>query len=176
MKIDNILKQYVSVRKALIDEKARLESRLEEINQVLGETPSVPAVPLEAVGRRRRVRGPMSMKAAVIKVTTGHPMTKPEIMAAIRELGYRSSSKKPTRMLDNVLYGRNPRFRNEDGRFSPIITGGRSAEMTQMAEATGRSRRRRMSAAGRARLSLLLRRRWAKVKRTGGRSLKARLV
>jgi len=48
-------------------------------------------------------------------------------MAAIQKLGFRSASKKPLQLLDNLLYGRNPRFKNDNGRFSPMGTATREA-------------------------------------------------
>ena len=91
------------------------------------------------------------MRAAVVQVTTGNPMTKPEILAAIQKLGFRSKSEKPVRMLDNLLYGKNPRFKRENGRFSPMGTATRAARPKPATVKP--SRKHKMSAAGRARLS-----------------------
>ena len=113
------------------------------------------------------------MRAAVLQVTTGHPMTKPEIMAAIQKLGFRSASKNPMSSLSPLLYGKNPRFRNENGRFSPMITTTGSAEAKRTPKAVMPAKKRKVSAAGRARLSALTKARWAKIKKAGGKRLKA---
>jgi len=170
----DILQQYVSARNALLDEKAQTESRLQQLNQALTGTPVVQAVapkPVEKVPRQ--TRSPISMRAAVVQVTTGHPMTKPEILAAIQNLGFRSASKKPRRRLDNLLYGKNPRFKRENGRFSPMGTATGAAEAKRTAKAVMPTVKRRVSAAGRARRSALTKARWAKIKKAGGRKLKA---
>jgi hypothetical protein len=170
MKTD-ILQQYVSARKALLHEKRQLEGRLQQINHALGQACSaVTVAPTPVAPIRRHTRSLISMKAAVIQVTTGHPMTKPEIMAAIQKLGFRSASEKPARMLDNLLYGKNPKFRNDKGRFSPLS---KAAGAARPKPATRPSRKRKVSAAGRAKLAALMKARWAKIKKAGGRKLKA---
>jgi hypothetical protein len=113
------------------------------------------------------------MKAAVIQVTTGHPMTKPEIMAAIQKLGFLSKSEKPLRMLDNLLYGKNPRFKNDNGRFGPMGTSTRAAGTKPATKVGSPTRKRKVSAAGRTKLSALMKARWAKIKKAGGKRLKA---
>jgi hypothetical protein len=124
----DILQQFVSAHSALLDEKAQVEARLRQINQALEQAPPAVALTPKPVARiPRRRRSPISMRAAVVQVTTGNPMAKPEIMAAIQKLGFRSKSEKPVRMLDNLLYGKNPRFKRENGRFSPMGTATRAA-------------------------------------------------
>jgi hypothetical protein len=169
---NDILQQYVSARQALLDEKAQVEARLRQITRALSEAPSAVTVapkPVAPIPRRRR--GPISMKAAVIQVTSGHPMTKPEIMAAIQKLGFRSASKNPINSLSTLLYGKNPKFRNDNGRFSPLTraTGAAGAKRATVKP----SGKRKMSAAGRAKLSALIKARWAKIKKAGGKRLKA---
>ena len=64
----------------------------------------------------------MSLREAVLKVTAEKPLTKPEIMEAVKKLGYEFNTKKPMDSLGTLLYkkrdGRNL-FKNENGRFSP---------------------------------------------------------
>jgi hypothetical protein len=173
MKTD-ILKQYVSARRALLREKARLEARSHQINQALAEAPAPPTVtPKRAAPTARRTRSPISMRAAVIRATAGHPLTKPEILAAIQELGFRSTSKKPARMLDNLLYGRNPRFKNDQGRFSPLGAIAGSSRVKPVTKTAKPSGKHKMTAAGRAKLSALIKARWAKIKKAGGKKLRA---
>jgi hypothetical protein len=91
-------------------------------------------------------------------------------MAAIQKLGFRSAPKNPINSLSTLLYGKNPKFRNDNGRFSPMGTATRAAGTKP---ATRPSGKRKVSAAGRARLSALTKARWAKIKKAGGRKLKA---
>ena len=155
MKTDSI-QQYVSARNALLDEKTQIEARLQQINQALGEAPSAETVTSKPVARiPRRRRSPISMRAAVVQVTSGHPMNKPEIVEAIQKLGFRSASKNPMSSLSTLLYGRKPRFKNEDGRFSPMSGGAGAAGAKRTAKAVMPTKKRKVSAAGRARLSAL---------------------
>jgi hypothetical protein len=170
MKTD-IFQQYVSAHSALLHEKTQVEALLRQINQALDHAPSaVTATPKPVAPIPRRRRSPISMRAAVLQVTTGNPMTKPEILAAIQKLGFRSASKNPINSLSTLLYGKNPKFRNDNGRFSPMVTATRAARPRP---ATRPSRKRKVSAAGRAKLSALTKARWAKIKKAGGRKLKA---
>jgi len=175
---NDVLKQYVSARRALLQEKAQLEARLEQLNHALGQTldqapPAVAVISKSPTRTVRRVKRGISMKAAVLEVTKGHPMTKPEIMAAIQKLGFRSASEKPVRMLDNLLYGKKPRFKNDDGRFSPLARTARKAGTKTVAKAARPPKKRKMSAAAKAALSVAAKARWAKIKAAGGRKLKA---
>ena len=128
MKIDK-LKQYVALRDSLLDEKAQLEARLEQINKALGKDsiasvslvkPVKPAKRVKAPvsAKRKRAKNPMSLKEAVRKVTSERPMTKKEILSAIQKLGYRFSAADPMNSLNVVLYTKGL-FRNDNGKFSP---------------------------------------------------------
>lgn len=128
MKIDK-LKQYVALRDSLLDEKAQLEARLEQINKALGKdsiasvSPVKPVKPAKRVkapvsAKRKRAKNPMSLKEAVRKVTSERPMTKKEILSAIQKLGYRFSAADPMNSLNVVLYTKGL-FRNDNGKFSP---------------------------------------------------------
>jgi len=157
---NDILKQYVSARSALLQEKAQLEARLQQLNHALGQTPdqvppAVAVIPKSPTRTVRRVKRGISMKAAVLEVTAGNPMTKPEILAAIQKLGFRSASEKPVRMLDNLLYGKNPRFKNDEGKFSPPVRTARATGTKLVAKAAKSPKKRKMSAAAKAALSVV---------------------
>jgi hypothetical protein len=119
MKLDPV-KQFVALRAALVNEKARLEARLVEINRALNQTTRAVSAPATA-GKtsRQRARNQMSLKEAVIRVTKGKPLTKPEILDAIGKIGYRFAAKDPTNSLNVTLYTKG-NFKNKDGRFSPL--------------------------------------------------------
>jgi hypothetical protein len=124
------LKKFVAMRESLLAEKEQLAVRLQEIDAALGavaEVPAAPAAPAvkkaapKGKGRRgwRRLQNPMSLREAVIKVTSKTPLTKKEIVAAVEKLGYKFASKDPVNRLGVLLYGKNPKFKNDDGKFSP---------------------------------------------------------
>ncbi len=121
MKTDT-LKQYIALRRSLLTEKASLEARIHEINQALNENGSAPKAGIAPARPRakgaKRLNNPLSLKAAVVKVTTGKPLTKPEILDAVQKLGYRFAAKDPVNSLNTVLYT-GKTFKNQDGRFSP---------------------------------------------------------
>jgi len=125
------LKQFLSLRDELTAEKRALELRLAQLNRILGSQPApvaqpAPAVdagpetaPARRVRRLKRLRNPMSLKAAILKVNT-RPMKKQEILSAVQKLGYKFATSNPMNSVNVILYGRKPRFRNDNGLFSPI--------------------------------------------------------
>jgi hypothetical protein len=120
MKMDK-LKQYVALRDSLLKEKSELESRLAEINRALGsDTGDAAAAPRSTGAGRggRRLQNPMSLKEAVSRVTASRPLSKPEILEAIKKIGYRFQAKDPTNSLNVVLYTKG-QFKNHGGKFSP---------------------------------------------------------
>lgn len=115
------LKQYVALHQALLKEKAALEQRLAQIEQALSGTVPAKSASASAAAPRaivRRMKNKLSLKAAVIKVTSAKPLTKPEILAAVRKLGYRFGAPNPLPSLNTVLYT-GKAFKNEGGKFSP---------------------------------------------------------
>ncbi|MCS1409105.1 MAG: hypothetical protein M2R45_02284 [Verrucomicrobia subdivision 3 bacterium] len=118
------LKQYVSLRQAIAKEKAQLEERLEQINQVLqtdgpGNLPDLGSSGLRLRERGiKRIRNKISLREAVLQVTAKKALTKQEILQAIGKLGYKFTSDKPMNSLNAVLYA-NKQFKNANGRFSP---------------------------------------------------------
>jgi hypothetical protein len=168
------IKRYLSLRDSLIQEKAKLETRLGEINQALGgsaptagtkssaTTASVPAV---RQGRRGR-RGTISLREAVLQSTEKSPLTKEEILDRVKALGYRFQTNNPLNSLGVILYGKNPRFKNEGGRFSPMGGGSASQNATasKAANSPGRKARRKLSPEARERIAAAQRARWAKRK------------
>lgn len=78
-------------------------------------------------------------------------------------MGYRFSTKDPMNSLGVILYGKNPRFKNDGGRFS--ATGGGGGSNGASARTTGKSGgRRQMSAEARERIAAAQRARWAKAR------------
>ncbi len=169
------LQQYLSLREALMRERNELQQRLIDINQVLGGEIHVPFVkaaggeipgPLKGARGRGRKRSGLSLREAVMQVATS-PLTKEEILQRVQSLGYRFSTKNPLNSLGVILYGKNPKFRNEGGRFT-VANGGSQKTMGPFTEPSrGRKGRRQMSPDARARIAAAARVRWAKAKRAG---------
>lgn len=166
----NDIRRYISLRDSLIQEKSKLESRLREISEALGEsseqrsTPTLARPAVAASGRRgRRSSGGLSLRDAVLQVTSRGPLTKQEILDGVQQLGYRFSTNNPANSLGVILYGKNPRFKNDDGRFSPAgaPTSPRGQSSTQNG---GRGKRRKLSPEARERIAAAQRARWAKSK------------
>ena len=167
------IKRYLSLRDSLIQEKTKLETRLSEINEALGGT-SAPApratspAPASArpAGRGRRgPRGTISLREAVLQATANAPLTKEEILNRVKALGYRFSTNNPLNSLGVILYGKNPRFKNQDGRFSPTgSVSSQTAQKSQPAKATPKKGRRQLSPEARERIAAAQRARWAKRK------------
>ena len=106
MKVDSV-KQYVALRSALTQEKSALEARLAEINRALGGS-SAPAaavvVKTSPTKRGPRAQNSMSLKEAALQVAKAGPMTKPDMLVAIKKLGYKFSAKNPMMSLNTLLY------------------------------------------------------------------------
>lgn len=122
------IEQYLKMRNALLKEKAGLEKRLAAINAALGVPAPLAAAPAPPAGGPaatstrggwKRVKNAMSLREAVLKVTAEKPLTKPEILEALDKLGYKFATPNPMNRLNVLLYGRYPKFKREQGRFSP---------------------------------------------------------
>ena len=163
------IKKYITLRDALVQEKTRLESRLREINSALGQNQEPAsgrggsvAQPVTARRGRRGARSGLSLRDAVLQATGKGPLTKEQILEAVKGLGYRFSTNNPLNSLGVILYGKNPKFKNSDGRFSPS-----GPTNVGRVENTGRrvvSKRGKLSPEARARIAAAQRARWAKVK------------
>lgn len=111
------LRQFVTLRRALLQEREKLRARLRQIEAAL----SGPEGATSGVGRRLlpKLKNPMPLKDAIIKVTSNGPKTKQEILQGIKKLGYRFATSDPMNSLNVILYGRKPKFKNDGGKFSP---------------------------------------------------------
>ena len=120
------LKAFVSIRASLEAERARLSARLVEIEGALGTFAA--AAPAKTAGKsaklavapasRKRAQNELSLKEAVIKALEKKPLTKAEILEGVQKVGYKFTAKNPTNSLNTLLYGKKPKFKNEDGKFS----------------------------------------------------------
>lgn len=113
------IKQFVALRERLVKEKAEIEARLGEINTVLGGMKSIEQPRKEPRATPvHRIPNPMSLREAVLKVTAKKALTKQEILDEVQKLGYRFGGGNPMNSLGVLLYGKKPKFKNIDGRFS----------------------------------------------------------
>ena len=79
------------------------------------------------------------MKEAIIEATKAKPLAKEEIFEAVKKLGYQFTTKKPMASINVVLYSKNPKFKNQDGKFSAAQPGKlRSAWIRKRGHLTGR--------------------------------------
>jgi hypothetical protein len=168
MRHDN-LRQYVSLRDAILQEKTKIEQRLREINQALGQMVGFGAD--GRVGSRTggsRNRNAISLRDAVIEVVKSGPLSKDEILKGVQDLGYKFATNDPMNSLGVILYGKNPKFLNEGGRFglpSGFIPSeprqrGRPALNSKAAPAGGGGRRQ-MSPEAKAKIAAAAKARWA---------------
>jgi hypothetical protein len=99
-----------------------------------------------------------------LQATSSGGLSKQEILKEVQRLGYKFSTKDPMNSLGVILYGKNPRFRNQEGRFSPM-SGTASASPKANGGTPGRrSKRGQMSAEARERIAAAQRARWAKAR------------
>ena len=114
------LKNFATLRRSLETERERIRARLQAISAVLSDEPlrASPPAKLAKVKRVVRSRNELSLKEAIVKVTTGKPLAKDEIFEAVKKLGYKFTTTKPLNSINVVLYGKKPKFKNQDGKFT----------------------------------------------------------
>lgn len=115
------IEKFVALRTELLKEKAALESRLARINVALSDTAS-PRAAKPAVKTRRpraRVKNKLSLKEAALQVTRARPLTRQEIVKAVKQIGYKFKTKDPLNSLNMVLYS-SKAMKNVGGKFSPV--------------------------------------------------------
>lgn len=111
--------EILSIRaRSLSDFRSRVDALRQE--WIDGTKPRKPSV--QQSGSPKNPNNPMSLRKAIIQVTTGNPLTKPEILEAVKKLGYKFNTKKPMDSLGTLLYKKKAgrkQFKNDNGRFSP---------------------------------------------------------
>lgn len=120
MKESDPLKQYVALRDGIIAEREMIINRLREIDEACGQA-GFSAVdrfygPRTPTGR---IRNELSLRDCVFKTLEGgKELTKHEILDRVCKMGYQFSTDDPLNSLGVILYGKNPKFKNEHGKFS----------------------------------------------------------
>jgi hypothetical protein len=172
------LQQYAKLHKQLTEEKGELESRLNQINQVLGgerapeESAPSPSVPMEVAPRpaKRRGRKPkagnqMSMREAVLTALSQGPLARKELVKAVEDVGYVFTTKNPLNSIGSILYAKNTQVKSKGGKF---YLPGRAATATPARTGSAdvpapiKKKKRKVSAEARARMSAAQKARWAK--------------
>jgi len=119
--------KFTALREALVKRQAELQEELAEINAALGieKTPSVTVTSQAAAppakssrGPRKRAQNALSLVEAVLTVTKSKPLSKPDILVAIEEIGYKFSAKDPMNSLNTTLYT-SKKIKNFGGTFGP---------------------------------------------------------
>ena len=176
MKLDP-LQQYAKLHKQLTEEKGQLESRLNQINQVLGDelppeqlAPSsfrpteVPARAAARRGRKPRAGNEMSMREAVLKALSQGPLARKDLVKAVEDVGYVFSTKNPLNSIGSILYAKNTPVKSKDGMFY-LPGSGATATLARTGNVDVQApikKKRKVSAQARARMSAAQKARWAK--------------
>lgn len=125
-KMKDTLKEFTQLRAAMQKRQAEIQEELAAINAALG-TPAAAPTPKSistakpAAGKRgprKRAENSLSLAEAVLTVTKSKPLTKPEILTAVADLGYTFSAKSPLNSLNTLLYT-NKQIKNFGGKFGP---------------------------------------------------------
>jgi hypothetical protein len=122
------LKKFVALKSALYEERNRIQRRLQEIQMALGDGRDFSQHELKEdaparnaprrTGRRGKRTNALSLKKAVLQVLQDKAMSKKDILEAVGKLGYKFGTSNPMNSLGVILYGKNPKFKNTDGKFS----------------------------------------------------------
>ena len=125
----DVLKQYASLREALIKEKTQLQAQIAAIEEALGSVESAQLPVRRAYTRRaptgtvasgsRRRRNSSPLKQLVLEATKAKPMKREEILEAVIKLGYKFAAKNPLASLTTILYSAKEFKRYERGVFGP---------------------------------------------------------
>lgn len=118
------IQKFIELKKELVAEREAIRERLAQINLALGEQSDAapilaPRAAPPTTRSRTRPENSLSLKSAILQVTKSRPLTKKDILSAIRKLGYRFATNDPMNSMGVILYGKNPKFRNQNGKFSP---------------------------------------------------------
>ncbi len=126
----DLLRQYIDSRKAVFEERVRLETRLKQINKALmldendaGAAMAAAAKPVKkspapASGKRARktrAKNVKSLAAFVEEVLQGGAMHKAALTAEVEKRGYKFNSDKKVASVGQVLYSNKKKFKNHGG-------------------------------------------------------------
>jgi len=136
-KQNDSIQQFTALRTALATERDTIQKRLQQINAALGGGPSLKGTatapaPMRTPPAKRQKRSSklapprsdneMSIREAITKATSKHPLSIREIVDAVQKLGYKFKSTNPVNSVGAYLYGAHGKkhFKRKDGKFSAI--------------------------------------------------------
>lgn len=159
-KQSNVLKQFETLHRQLVEEREQLRQRLAALNNALGDNGS-PATAMPVGAARATTARDLGMREAIQQATSAQPLSVREIVDAIQKIGFRFKSKNPYNSVGAYLYGKEGRkyFSKTDGKFSALPAGAAS-----QAGGSRRRGKRTLSAAGRRAIAAAARKRWAQYK------------
>ena len=113
------LNKLVSLHGSIVAERESLAARLRELDEALsamGVTTTQRIYGMQT--KTGRTRNKLSLKKTVLQVLDGKSMSKEQILDAVLRAGYVFSTNDPMNSLGVILYGKKPKFKKNDGRFS----------------------------------------------------------
>ena len=123
------LKQFASLREALIKEKTKLEAHVAAIDEALGSVQATQVRVPRVYNRRPRAgaaasgpgrRGnPSSLKQMILDATKDKPLKRDEILEAVLKAGYKFATKDPLNSLSTTLYTAKEFKKYGKGVFGP---------------------------------------------------------
>ncbi len=155
------LNEFVRLRESLFNEKAAIEARLLELNQILGfELPGSAPKPVSWNPDPTQLGGKkLTMKQAICEALANGPLTRKELGIAVKAAGYVSKSKNLLSSMGIVLYGKDSPFKKMGKRFYlPINLNPAKAEP---ANGLRKAKKKPMSSEAKAKIAAGQKRRWA---------------
>jgi len=117
----NPLKEFERLREAMLRRKAEIEAELKALEAVLGGK-TLPQAPASSRQKPKGVRNAISLGDAVFSVTKDAPLSKKEILTALKRRGYRfSPTSSPIEEVSVVLHF-DKRFEIVNGKYAPTLT------------------------------------------------------
>ena len=107
----------------------------------------------------------MSLREAVVKALSNGPLARKELVEAVEVVGYRFNTRNPLNSIGSVLYAKKGAVKSKGGKF--YLPGGAAPEASTSkgdVQAPANNKKRKMSAAGRARIAAAAKAMWAKRK------------
>ena len=113
------IQTYTRLRDEIFAEREAIVNRLREIDAALGSSGfGRPMTPRLRIGTGH-ARNDKSLRETVLELLGGGAaMNKHELLDRILKSGYQFSTDDPLNSLGVILYGKNPKFKNDHGKFS----------------------------------------------------------
>ncbi len=119
------IKQFIKLRQQLESERTQIIARLKDVDAALGSFQSVPVTASKTPGKKRgpkpggkrKVSNELSLKEAVVQALGKQQLTKEEVLAGVKKLGYQFRTANPLNSIGVILYGKKPKFSRKDGKF-----------------------------------------------------------